>query len=72
MNKKHMNKTSCEQKLSCMLFECPMIEEINSCSISNLRILTSKQKFWVTERMEKQKVYSYVSAKYLCMKSKEM
>jgi hypothetical protein len=64
------NTVSCEQKISCMLYGCPMVEEIKSCCLSNLRFLTLKQKFWVEERIETKKIHGYVSAKYLCMKYK--
>ena len=65
-----MNNVTCEQKLSCMLFGCPMVEEVNSCSLSNLRILTSKQKIWVEERVERKIVKNFLTAKYLCLKHK--
>lgn len=65
-----MNNVTCEQKISCMLFGCPMVEEVSSCSLSNLRILTSKQKFWVDEKVERKAVRNFVSAKYLCLKHK--
>lgn len=66
----NMNNVTCEQKISCMLFGCPMVEEVSSCSLSNLRILTSKQKFWVDEKVETKAVKNFVSAKYLCLKHK--
>jgi hypothetical protein len=65
-----MNKITHEQKLSCMLFGCPMVEELKSCSMSNLRILTSSQPFFVEEKEEKILSDYLISAKYLCIKNK--
>jgi hypothetical protein len=54
------------------MFGCPIVEEASACSFSNFRILTAKQKFWVEERLEKKQVRHLVSAKYLCLKSKQI
>ena len=66
----HMNKKVCvsnkEEKISCLLFSCPMIEEINSCSLSNFRMLTSSQDFWIEERLEEGEISHLLSVKYLC------
>ncbi len=65
-----MNRITKEQKLSCMLFGCPMVEELKTCSMSNLRILTSSQPFFVDEKEEKIISKTFISAKYLCLKNK--
>lgn len=62
-----MNKIIYEQKLSCMLFGCPMVEELKSCTISNLRLLTLSQPFFVEEKIESHLNDILISAKYLCI-----
>jgi hypothetical protein len=66
-----MNKISTERKLSCMLFGCPMVEDMKSCSISNLRILTLSQPFFVEEILEKSATEIFISVKYLCIVNKK-
>ncbi len=65
-----MNNIIYEQKLSCMLFGCPMVEELKSCSISNLRLLTTKQPFIVEEKLDKIASGSLISAKFICISEK--
>ena len=62
-----MNKIEYEKKLSCMLFGCPMIEELKSCSISNLRVLTSNLPFLVEEKEEKFILEILIAPKFLCL-----
>lgn len=62
-----MNKIIHEQKLSCMLFGCPMVEDLKSCSISNLRLLTSTQPLYVDEKSDNSISNILISAKYLCI-----
>ena len=66
-----MNKIKYETKLSCMLFGCPMVEELKSCSISNLRLLTSSQPFYVEEKIETAFNNVLLSAKFICMYNDE-
>ncbi|NCO54259.1 MAG: hypothetical protein COS14_13700 [Bacteroidetes bacterium CG02_land_8_20_14_3_00_31_25] len=66
-----MNKIKYETKLSCMLFGCPMVEELKSCSISNLRLLTSSQPFYVEEKIETSFNNSLLSPKYICLNKDE-
>lgn len=64
-----MNKIVKEEKICCLLFQCPMIEEIKSCAISNLRLVNYNQPFIVEERIET--IYNKVllSPKFLCINS---
>jgi len=54
-----------------MLFGCPMVEELKSCSISNLRLLTSSQPFYVEEKIETSFNNSLLSPKYICLNKDE-
>lgn len=62
-----MNNIKHETKLSCMLFGCPMIEELKSCSISNLRFLTLSQPFFVEEKIETSVNNSLLTPKFICI-----
>ncbi|OFX40255.1 MAG: hypothetical protein A2X08_05720 [Bacteroidetes bacterium GWA2_32_17] len=66
-----MNKIKYETKLSCMLFGCPMVEELKSCSISNLRLLTSSQPFYVEEKIETLFNNSLLFSKFICLNKDE-
>ena len=66
-----MSKNQCvkskEQKISCMLFSCPLIEEKSTCTLSSFRLLTSNQKFWIEERAEQSDSYRILKAKFMCL-----
>lgn len=64
-----MNDIITEAKISCLLFTCPLVEEICSCSLSNLRIVTSKQKIIIDEKIETKPVKTILLPRYLCMKN---
>ncbi len=63
-----MNNVISETKISCLLFTCPMVEEIKSCHLSNLRMVTSKQKVVFDEKIEEKGVQSIIAPKFLCLK----
>ena len=67
MNKHQCIKTK-EQKISCLLFSCPLIEEIDRCSLSSFRLITSNQKFWVDEEIETGSLSRILKVNYLCIK----
>jgi len=65
-----MNDILTDRKISCLLFNCPMVEEVNSCHLSSLRLVTSKQRVVIDERIETKNVHALLAPKFLCLKHK--
>jgi hypothetical protein len=65
-----MNDIETDRKISCLLFNCPMVEEVNSCHLSNLRMITSKQRIVIDEKIERKGIHAILSPKFLCLKHK--
>jgi len=65
-----MKETKKDEKICCLLFHCPMIEEFGKCNISNLRIVNFNQPFYVEEKVEYLLTNKLLYPKFLCLISK--